>query len=485
MKTNRAIPKPRVHTHEGGRAVVNTSPIMELRRATLACLLWEDTFYESGSALAQRIDALVPQCSYTDLQDLVLESRELMHLRHVPLYLVNQMLKVPAFKSLGLKNLIARVVQRADEITELLAMYWKDAPGAPLAFQLKEGLKHALNKFTAWELAKYNGKAQVRLRDALFMVHAKPVTNVLAGEFPGDGALVPAIKRGKRKLDPLLKGGVDAYVRGPVRRHTGHHFTRLANDSLESPDTWEVALSAGKDKKTTFSQLLEEHKLGGLALLRNLRGMVDAGVDTQLIQRAISTHPFTRVLPFRFITALKHAPQFGGFLEAAMLRACQGLPKLPGTTIIVVDGSGSMTDKVSGKSELTRFDAAVAMAMLAKEQCEDARVFFFNRTCQEVGTYARGFALKDAAELKGFPSGGTFLGQAITYARDKVGGFARIIVLTDEQSQDEVGAPGGRGYMVNLATFENGVGYGPWVRINGWSEHVLRFILAVEGEKDL
>jgi 60 kDa SS-A/Ro ribonucleoprotein len=34
--------------------------------------------------------------------------------------------------------------------------------------------------------------------------------------------------------------------------------------------------------------------------------------------------------------------------------------------------------------------------------------------------------------------------------------------------------------MVNVAAFKNGVGYGPWVHIDGWSEAIVDYIRAYE-----
>lgn len=36
--------------------------------------------------------------------------------------------------------------------------------------------------------------------------------------------------------------------------------------------------------------------------------------------------------------------------------------------------------------------------------------------------------------------------------------------------------------MVNVAAYRNGVGYGSWVHIDGWSDSVFRFIQAYEAE---
>jgi hypothetical protein len=54
-------------------------------------------------------------------------------------------------------------------------------------------------------------------------------------------------------------------------------------------------------------------------------------------------------------------------------------------------------------------------------------------------------------------------------------------VITDEQSHDAVPDPvAPLAYMINVASYRNGVGYGRWVHIDGFSEQVLRFIAEYE-----
>ena len=56
----------------------------------------------------------------------------------------------------------------------------------------------------------------------------------------------------------------------------------------------------------------------------------------------------------------------------------------------------------------------------------------------------------------------------------------RLIVITDEQSADPVDPPIGRGYMINVSVNQTGIGYGPWMHINGFSEAVVQYIAALE-----
>jgi len=115
-----------------------------------------------------------------------------------------------------------------------------------------------VTKFDAYQLAKYDRHGAVRIRDVLFLIHAKP------------------------------KDADQAKV-----------WKQLVDGELASPDTWEVSLSSGKDKRGTFERLMAENRLGGLALLRNLRLMQKAEVPRKAIAAAIEAMRTDRVLPYR------------------------------------------------------------------------------------------------------------------------------------------------------------------------------------------
>lgn len=86
------IPPPR--THEGTIATRQT-PLQELIRLTMACMLWEDNFYESGKSLAERVQELVHTVSLREAYGVALEARNNMKLRHVPLLIACAMACAP------------------------------------------------------------------------------------------------------------------------------------------------------------------------------------------------------------------------------------------------------------------------------------------------------------------------------------------------------------------------------------------------------
>ncbi len=426
MKMNVAR-KPTIFTHEGVPAkTINAD--QALRRSVMSCLLWESEAYEDGQEISKRIAELAEQVSPSVLAAIAIEARHKQHLRHVPLILLSVLCKTGPGTRL-VSDTIYEVISRPDELAELLAIYWKDSK-CPVSNQLRKGLKRAYTKFNAYGLAKYNRDGAIKLRDVMFMVHAKP----------GEG-----------------------------QEET---FRALADKMLESPDTWEVALSAGADKKETFERLITEDKLGYLALLRNLRNCEQAGVDPALVQKAILARKGAeKVLPFRYIAAARACPQMEPFLDTALQSALVDLPVIDGNTVILVDVSGSMDEKLSAKSDLTRMDAAAALASIINGS---VRVFTFSDQIVEVPP-RKGMAGVDAIKTSQ-PHQGTDLGGAVRSLNLNVKAD-RLIVITDEQSRSPVPDPMyGKAYMINVASAKHGIGYGRWTHIDGFSESVLRFI---------
>jgi len=432
MRLNTASAIPKKYTHEGAPAK-RVSTEMDLRRSVLSCLLWENTFYESGEEIAQRIERLAAEAPKDVVAALAIEAREQFNLRHVPLLLL---LSLARRGGEGVSDTIARVITRADEMAELLAIYWRDGK-KPIPKQMQRGIAKAFGKFDAYQLAKYNRDGPVKLRDVLFMTRAKPET--------------------------------------PEREAI---YRQIADKTLPAPDTWEVSLSAGADKRETFTRLLREGRLGYLALLRNLRGMVDAGVDPSLMREAIIARRGAESdLPFRYVAAARACPQMEPYLDQAMCEAIEAAPRLSGKTIVLVDVSASMDVKLSDRSDLKRIDAAAALSSVING---DLRVFSFSGAGLVEVPPRRGMAGVDAV-IKSQWHGGTRLGQAVREANAMP--HDRIIVITDEQSNDPVPDPvAGRAYMINVAPYQNGVGYGRWTHIDGFSESVLRFILEHERE---
>ena len=455
MKVN--VARPPIHTHEGAIAQ-HINAEQQLRRCVMACMLWEDEFYESGESIAKRIAETIALVDPEKVAAIAIEARSKMKLRHAPLLIAREMARLPKHKGL-VATLLPQIIQRADELTEFVAIYWKDGR-QKLSAQVKKGLAAAFPRFDEYNLAKYNRDGAVKLRDVLFLSHAKPEDEAQA-----------AI------------------------------WKRLIDGALVTPDTWEVALSGGADKKEAFTRLMAEKKLFALAFIRNLRNMAEAGVPKAVVSTYAETVDLSRVLPFRFIAAARAVPQWEDVIEPMLLRCCSIQQKLPGKTVLVVDVSGSMYSggNVSARSDMTRVDVAAALAAICREICEEPAIYATagddRRRIHATATAPprHGFALADVFSKKGFArtlgGGGIFLVQCLDWIKQREKTADRVIVLTDEQDCDQKLNPasadafGAHNYIVNIASNKNGIAYDKFTHVNGWSEAVIDYIRAFESNQ--
>ena len=268
--------------HEGALAWRMT-PEWELYTTVVTTMGVEDKFYESGEERVRRIADLVRKVEPEFVAQLAVYTREEMHLRSVPLLLLVELDCCHQGDTLVSKA-VGRTIQRADEITELLMCYlWRT--GKPdlsgLSSQLRTGLAEAFNKFDEYQFAKYNRKNRmVTLRDALALVHPKP--------------------KDDRQTDI---------------------FRKIKSDTLETPVTWETELSAvgqrhfdseeekEEAKREVWRKLVQSHRLGYMATLRNLRNMLKLGMDEETMQMVCNyiSNPEavrkSKQLPFRFLSA--------------------------------------------------------------------------------------------------------------------------------------------------------------------------------------
>jgi hypothetical protein len=117
--------------------------------------------------------------------------------------------------------------------------------------------------------------------------------------------------------------------------------------------------------------------------------------------------------------------------------------------------------------------------MLLREVCgDDVTVATFDDEVREMPA-RRGFGLIDLLRCR---NRSTDARRAVQWANAHFPQADRIIVITDEQSNSTIPAPakGTRGYIMNVAAYQNGIGYGAWTHVSGFSENLVRFIAESE-----
>jgi len=168
---------------------------------------------------------------------------------------------------LCVSEILPQIITRADMLAEFVSIYWKVNGGkVPLSAQVKKGLAKSFLNFDEYQFSKYRGDGnEIKLRDVLFMVHPKP-----------------------------------------ENQEQQDLWNKITNNELTTPDTWEVALSTGKDKKSTWERLIENNNLGALAFMCNLRNMEDVGVDRDIIENGFSKINPKWLLPLNYLSVLRY-----------------------------------------------------------------------------------------------------------------------------------------------------------------------------------
>lgn len=335
------------------------TPELELYTLVVTSM-FSDKFYESADGRLARLRNLITQVDPIFVGKLAVYAREQMYLRTMPLILTVELAKVHSGDDL-VQRTLRRVVQRADEITETLAYYQlaNERSGTKklgkLSKGIRKGLSDSFNKFDEYQFAKYDRAGDIKLKDALFIVHPKPVSD-------GQQAL----------------------------------FDKIVNDSLEVPYTWETELSAKGNNAEVWTELVNSGRLPYMALLRNLRNMLNAEVDTTVVKSVVRhlTSPEavrkSKQLPFRYLSAFRelkgnsnpHTSMILNGIETAIMTSIENVKGFDDdvTVAIACDVSGSMQTPVSDRSKIQNFDIGLLLGMLLQSKCKSVVSGMFGDT---------------------------------------------------------------------------------------------------------
>lgn len=375
MKFNAVQNRTTKTTNHEGALAYEMSAEMELYTAVVTASL-SNKFYEKEVDSLARIQSLIPKVNPVFVAKLAIYAREQMYFRSIPLVLVVELAKIHAGDSL-VKNTIARVVKRADEITELLAYYQLANERTyvkklnKLSKQVQKGLGQAFNKFDEYQFAKYNRKGTVTLKDALFLVHPKA----------------------KDEAQQIL-------------------FNKVATDELKVPYTWEVELSTlgqesfktdiakAKAVQAKWEELIESGKLGYMALMRNLRNILTAEVGAKYIKivgkRLADPTQIHRAkqLPFRYLAAYRELKNlkfsYVSYILDVLERAIQVSAEnikgfgLDTRILLASDVSSSMWSPISARSTIRCYDIGLMLSMLMRNRSDNVTTGIFGDTWKAV-----------------------------------------------------------------------------------------------------
>jgi len=518
---NQQSTNPRKTSNNEGAVAFTMTPEMDLYSQVCTASL-QPKFYapKSGDQLSRLRDTI----SKVDPElvcKLAVYAREKMYLRSVPLVLMVELLKnfnegnqIGQRNPKTLKKSTTRVIQRADEITEILS-YFAHANErtetkrlGKLPNALKKAVAESFHKFDEYQLAKYNRDGAIKLRDALFLTHPKPTDD---------------------KQKDLFK--------------------KLIEDDLAEPYTWEVEFSklgqqtyaSEEAKNKVFSakwkELIESNKLGYMALLRNLRNILKYGASKDLVNlvceklsdpKAVQR---SKQLPFRFWSAYRslegNEPSMRGYgydyssnsvktnldpfatqqlnkaLENAIKASVENLKGFGEDTRVLIasDVSGSMMSPISPKSQVGMYDIGLLLGQLLQTKCKNVVTGFFGDTWK-VANFSSGDVLANTLNLYkregevGYSTNGY---KVLQWLNNKNIEVDKVMIFTDCQLWNSRGGnatmnsewqkyrsrfPNSKLYLFDLS----GYGTAPLDivaeknvhLISGWSEKIFEVMEAIE-----
>jgi len=406
--------------------------------------------------------------------NLCIYARNEMHLRTISHVLVSELAKSTEGKEYVRKTL-NKIIERPDDMTEVLA-YYLNTYGKPIPNSVKKGLADSFGKFDEYQLAKYNRKNTIKLKDILCLAHPKA--------------------KDERQSD-LWK--------------------RLLEDRLETPVTWEKELSTKGNTKETWERLIEENRLGYMAMLRNLRNIIKSGASNlNKVYEYLTDEERVlknKQLPFRYYSAYKTLKNEGigtskiyDALETAIKISTKNIDRLTGKTLIAADVSGSMNFPISKKSDLTCAEVAVLMLSIANYICEETITKTFDNYLYTCNLATQNGIIANANSIK-VNGGGTDITLPLRYLLDRKIFVDRIIILSDNEINREysynTGYSRSSTCQALVEEYKKRINPDVWVHaidmqgygtqqfkgknvniIAGWSERVFDFISSVEQGMD-
>lgn len=325
-------------THEGGSAYSKDS-LTEWLDFMFSSYL-ENQYYESDLAQMSRFvdatKAVIDEYGVEFAMKAVLFAHNEIGLRSVS-HLAAAILN--GYPSEYKRRFFRNLIKRPDEINEIFCAI--DFLGGKRSHALIRGCADFLSNASAYQIGKYKMKDKAyNMYDIINLTHAR-------------------------------SEAIDAYKAG----------------TLELPDTWEVAISACRtpeQKKDEWMRLVEEHKLGYLALIRNLRNIlnmnppklfVDAHIAPQIAETSAILN--SNVMPYQIYNAFTQVRDFNYHsinraLECAFIRAMGNMPELDGDTCVILDVSGSMTCPISKNSNMTILQVASVYATCVMLACANS-----------------------------------------------------------------------------------------------------------------
>ncbi|QDQ15346.1 TROVE domain-containing protein [Streptomyces spectabilis] len=357
-------------------------------------MVGEDTFYEKAGDRDRRFRRLVHAATKQDpdwVASFVPYLRGQMNMRSAAIVMAAESALArrdgtDRDPTIPVRKMIADAMLRADEPAEFLA-YWKQRTGKKtLPGGVQRGVADAAARlYTEKAALKYDGAASSwRMADIVALAKPEP-----RGSWQADLFDYLADRRWKRDTIRVTDRlpTLTAYRAAMEMPETERRDRFLADPERlgEAGMTWEQLSSLGAMDAAAWSAIIPH--MGLMALTRNLRNFDETGVPDEVAAAVCArlADPEevrrSRQFPYRFLSAYRAAPslRWGYALEQALAASTANVPGLAGRTLVLVDTSASMTNRVSGRSQIRHVDVGALFGVaLAARGCDVDLVGYAN-----------------------------------------------------------------------------------------------------------
>jgi len=416
----------------------------EVATIILNSMLNGDSYYQSETDRLKSIEAsVVEHPEFAEfLMKAMVYARTEGNLRSVAHYLAGMLIE-NVKGSTSMKPALEKSLIRPDDAQEIIAL-WNSRNSKSIPNALRKAIKSRLEtKWGAYQLKKYYGTGNVKVSNLINICHPSP-------------------KNDEQKL----------------------MFKQALENKLPNIDTAQTvnAGTTGEDRAQKYATMLKERKLGYMALLKNLKNMLEAGVTDETVEdicnllRNKNAVLNSKVLPFRFAQAysivddmsidkfkakkILKAIEDGFVLSAGNVQIVE-----PGKKVaILLDESGSMTGWDNRPSEKTPFGIGKALmaSMLVGLDKENTIGWLWADNAREVDIDKGPMTFIKETHTKG---GGTNLGQAIN-GLIKTGTVVDSIVIFTDMQENQIGGWGGRPFNESMKDYRK---INPNVKVLFWN----------------
>lgn len=267
----------------------------------------------------------------------------------------------------------------------------------------------------------------------------------------------------------MLKHEYNIYDLINITHSNSYAIDKLKTGEIKSPDTWEVRIStaeSAKDRDSEWIRLVEENKLGYLALIRNLRNILNIKsltkdwVKTYLVPQIVNAEAIKKslVFPYQIYVAYKSlddecSMEVKMALSDAIELATSNIPKLAGKTLIIQDVSGSMSECFNGNNmdlTISEVCSVYSSALYLSDNDIDVIKFGTFKADFEFPKTGNFFELVDSLSANQGLGYSTEIVPVFEYICDNEREYDRIIIFSDMQVMDGITKGAYRKYASRL-----------------------------------